>query len=195
MQSKVIEDQKTKTKRNEDQEKETKRIQTKAIIKHITDLEETGIIKVETVSWDKFGSEDEIRAINRAGFLFGKSFPFTILRTVSSEKYEMSGFACVFRTFCCIYFIVLFLIVKFAQHVLSKLNETNLAVNYECQFWWYEIYETIKKVDSSPKLYSAQSVFPKISLAALTISFSCLQLYFTCMITLLQGKLSVLVQP
>jgi len=73
------------------------------IIKHINALEEQKIIKVDTVKWDKYASEAEKRAINRAGFLF---------------------------------------------------------VNYEVQYWWYEIYETIKK------------------------------LYFTCMVTLLQDGTS-----
>jgi len=69
------------------------------IIKFISELEKQKKIKVETVAWDKTASEEEKRAINRAGFLF---------------------------------------------------------VNYEVQYWWYEIYETLKK------------------------------LYFTCMVTLLQ---------
>ena len=80
-------------------DKALQRSRTEEIIKHISDLEKKKVIKVETVAWDKFASEEEKRAINRAGFLF---------------------------------------------------------VNYEVQYWWYEIYETLKK------------------------------LYFTCMVTLLQ---------
>jgi hypothetical protein len=52
---------------------------TMEIIKHITELQEKGTIKVETVSWDKTASEEERRAIDRAGFLFGDfSWPLPI---------------------------------------------------------------------------------------------------------------------
>ena len=50
----------------------TQRRRTTKIIEFIKELEERKIIKVDTVAWDKYASEAEKRAINRAGFLFGK---------------------------------------------------------------------------------------------------------------------------
>jgi hypothetical protein len=101
----------------------SQRCQRQEIMKYISELEKQKKIKVETVAWDKSASEEEKRAINRAGFLF---------------------------------------------------------VNYEVQYWWYEIYETLKKLYFICMVTLLQDGTAFKQMAAFLVNFAALVIHFLC---------------